>query len=52
MDEGAFGGRFCQKGVVLIHPDDIAAWIAEVRQHPEAAPEIVEALAVRLKELD
>ncbi len=36
----------------MIHPDDIAAWIAQVRQHPEAAPGIIEALAERLVELD
>jgi DNA gyrase/topoisomerase IV subunit A len=36
----------------MIHPDDVAAWIAQVRQHPEAAPGIIEALAARLIELD
>jgi DNA gyrase/topoisomerase IV subunit A len=36
----------------MIHPDDVAAWVAEVRQHPEAAPGIIEALASRLIELD
>jgi DNA gyrase/topoisomerase IV subunit A len=36
----------------MIHPDDVTAWIAQVRQHPEAAPEIIEALAERLIELD
>lgn len=36
----------------MIHPDDIAAWIAQVRQHPEAATGIIEALAERLVELD
>jgi DNA gyrase subunit A len=36
----------------MIHPDDVAAWIAQVRQHPEAAPGIIEALAERLVELD
>jgi DNA gyrase/topoisomerase IV subunit A len=36
----------------MIHPDDVAAWIAQVRQNPEAAPAIVEALAARLMELD
>jgi DNA gyrase/topoisomerase IV subunit A len=36
----------------MIHPDDVAAWIAQVRQHPEAAPEIIQALAERLLELD
>lgn len=36
----------------MIHPDDVAAWIAQVRQNPEAAPGIIEALAARLIELD
>jgi DNA gyrase/topoisomerase IV subunit A len=36
----------------MIHPDDVAAWIAQVRQQPEAAPGIIEALAARLVELD
>ena len=36
----------------MIHPDDVAAWIAQVRQQPEAAPGIIEALAARLAELD
>jgi DNA gyrase/topoisomerase IV subunit A len=36
----------------MIHPDDVAAWIAQVRQQPEAAPAIIEALAKRLVELD
>jgi DNA gyrase/topoisomerase IV subunit A len=36
----------------MIHPDDVAAWLAQVRQHPEAAPGIIEALAARLIELD
>jgi DNA gyrase/topoisomerase IV subunit A len=36
----------------MIHPDDVAAWIAQVRQQPEAAPSIIEALAERLIELD
>jgi DNA gyrase/topoisomerase IV subunit A len=36
----------------MIHPDDIAAWTAQVRQYPEAAPGIIEALAARLIELD
>jgi DNA gyrase/topoisomerase IV subunit A len=36
----------------MIHPDDVAAWIAQVRQQPEAAPGIIEALAARLMELD
>lgn len=36
----------------MIHPDDVAAWIAQVRQQPEAAPGIVEKLAARLIELD
>ena len=36
----------------MIHPDDIAAWIAQVRQQPEAAPGIIEALAARLAALD
>jgi len=36
----------------MIHPDDVVAWIAQVRQHPEAAPGIIEALAARLIELD
>jgi DNA gyrase/topoisomerase IV subunit A len=36
----------------MIHPDDVAAWIAQARQHPEAAPDIIEALAARLIELD
>ena len=36
----------------MIHPDDIAAWIAQVRQHPESAPGIIESLAARLVELD
>jgi DNA gyrase subunit A len=36
----------------MIHPDDVVAWIAQVRQHPEAAPGIIEALAARLVELD
>jgi DNA gyrase/topoisomerase IV subunit A len=36
----------------MIHSDDVVAWIAQVRQHPEAAPGIIEALAARLVELD
>lgn len=36
----------------MIYSDDVAAWIAQVRQHPEAAPGIIEALAARLVELD
>jgi DNA gyrase/topoisomerase IV subunit A len=36
----------------MIHPDDVAAWIAQARQNPEAAPGIIEALATRLIELD
>lgn len=36
----------------MIHPDDVVAWIAQVRQHPEAAPGIIQALAARLVELD
>lgn len=36
----------------MIHPDDVVAWIAQVRQQPEAAPRIIEALAARLMELD
>ncbi len=32
----------------MIHPDDIAAWMAQVRQQPESAPGIIEALAARL----
>lgn len=36
----------------MIHPNDVAAWIAQVRQQPEAAPGIIEALAARLIELD
>ncbi len=36
----------------MIHPDDVAAWVAQVRQQPEAAPGIIEALAARLIELD
>ena len=36
----------------MIYSDDVAAWIAQVRQHPEAAPGIIEALAARLLELD
>jgi DNA gyrase/topoisomerase IV subunit A len=36
----------------MIHPDDVVAWLAQVRQNPEAAPAIVEALAARLMELD
>ena len=36
----------------MIHSDDVAAWIAQVRQHPEAAPGIIEALAARLVGLD
>lgn len=36
----------------MIHPDDVAAWIAQVRQQPEAAPGIIEALAARLLALD
>ncbi len=36
----------------MIHPDDVSAWIAQVRQQPEAAPEIVRALAERLLTLD
>jgi DNA gyrase/topoisomerase IV subunit A len=52
MDEGAFGRGFCKGEVILIHPDDVAAWIAQVRQNPDAAPGIIEALAARLLELD
>lgn len=36
----------------MIHPDDVAAWIAQVRQNPESAPGFIEALAARLVELD
>lgn len=36
----------------MIHTDDIAAWIAQVRQNPEAASGIIEALAARLIQLD
>lgn len=36
----------------MIHPDDVAAWVAQVRQQPEAAPGIIEALAARLVALD
>jgi DNA gyrase/topoisomerase IV subunit A len=36
----------------MIHPDDVAAWIAQVRQQPEAAPGLIEALAARLVALD
>jgi DNA gyrase/topoisomerase IV subunit A len=36
----------------MIHPDDVSAWIAQVRQQPEAAPEVIRALAERLLELD
>ncbi len=36
----------------MLQPDDVAAWIAQVRQNPEAAPDIVKALAARLVELD
>jgi len=36
----------------MIHSDDVAAWIAQVRQNPEAAPSIIGALAARLVELD
>ena len=36
----------------MIHPDDVAAWLAQVRQRPEAAPGIIQALAARLIELD
>lgn len=36
----------------MIHSDDVTAWIAQVRQQPEAAPGIIEALAARLMELD
>jgi DNA gyrase/topoisomerase IV subunit A len=36
----------------MIRKDDIKWWIAEVQKHPEAAPEIVEALAERLIALD
>jgi DNA gyrase/topoisomerase IV subunit A len=36
----------------MIHPDDVAAWLAQVRQNPEAAPGIIEALSARLMELD
>jgi DNA gyrase/topoisomerase IV subunit A len=36
----------------MIHPDDVAAWIAQVRQQPEAAPGVIEKLAARLLELD
>jgi hypothetical protein len=36
----------------MIRKDDVKWWIAEAQKHPEAAPEIVEALSERLIALD